>query len=863
AFSDGIIPWHSSNDAVVDICSVHGLTGNRTSTWTAKREDTTPWPIKLLAPKLGDKARILSYGYDAYIVRMSVASGNGLLDHATNLLNDLVSYRDSDESEPDGPSRPLIFIAHSLGGLVCKRALLLSRNHPEKHLQSLFKSTTGIIFMGTPHRGSWMADWSRLPVASLGIVKSSNKKLIQILRTDNQLLSAVQEDFLGMVRGLREEGRAFQITCFYEELPMQGSDKVVSTESATLDPYTKMSIHANHSNMVKFNFAEDQGFKRVYGELDRWIRASSSAKKPRVLTSEQRDLLRSLPGFDLSDIVDEVTSPWMDSCQWIFAHSTFSKWLTSTDIPLLQITGQPGSGKSVLSVFIFKELRQQSRTTFYFRFGDDHLHSPANAADVWATFIRQQLQLDPNLFAQLPQKCQSKRNDQSLAGGKDEPWKQPELRRLLTHLASSFQVSTVYIIDGLDQCAGNPSEVLTPFVDIMHTTDRKSTIAVLVLNRNLARLKLSSVFQSNLSQQPIILETEKSHLKNITDFTGAKVESLCVHRPGLNAVKGAILSELGARTGSMYLLPKLIVESLEHIDSTPATIKRTLRTLPPDLETAYWKILDTISMPDYDTAFDTFLWILFSRRPLTVRELSTAIALPLSENENELQENTSLDLLGDSRLSKILPLLRTPTATSNTLKDGDTVHFVHATARQFHLSKIIKEFNPWVIRCGGMTPIHFAALGDKAACVKYLAGIREASDSRVVGGSTSLNGCNWLHLAARVGSVGVVSCVNAVGADDFDVNAVDDNGFTTALSVAAEHGRAQNIRYLLTLGASVKSTDYRGRTPLWYAVREGHTDVVRDLVAAGAVVETRVFGKLRNSSRDDIAALLKRGRHKC
>src|SRR5215475_1692850 len=89
SFPDGVEVFHDCSDAAIDICFVHGLTGNRDSTWTAQGQ-SIPWPKMLLPPKLR-KARIITYGYDAYIVRKSVASSNRLIDHATNLLNDLTT----------------------------------------------------------------------------------------------------------------------------------------------------------------------------------------------------------------------------------------------------------------------------------------------------------------------------------------------------------------------------------------------------------------------------------------------------------------------------------------------------------------------------------------------------------------------------------------------------------------------------------------------------------------------------------------------------------------------------------------------------------------------------------------------------
>lgn len=264
SFPDGVKILHDCPDASVDICFIHGLTGNRDSTWTAHGQ-SAPWPETLLPPEIG-KARILTYGYDAYIVRRSVASSNRLIDHATNFLNDLTT----DRTRYNASSRALIFIAHSLGGLVCKKAILLSRNNPEPHLQGVFNCTKGIVFMGTPHKGAWMADWAKIPASTLGIVKSVNKSLLYILETDNQLLEAIQIDFWSMIRELRENGRRIDVTCFFEELPLPGVGKVVSKESATLEGYSSFSIHSNHSNMVKFGSAEETGFMRLLGELLRW-----------------------------------------------------------------------------------------------------------------------------------------------------------------------------------------------------------------------------------------------------------------------------------------------------------------------------------------------------------------------------------------------------------------------------------------------------------------------------------------------------------------------------------------------------------------------------------------------------------------
>ncbi|KAK3897920.1 hypothetical protein C8A05DRAFT_19405 [Staphylotrichum tortipilum] len=266
-FPDGIKVLYDSPDAAVDVCFIHGLNGDREKTWTADRQ-SAPWPEILLPSELQD-VRILVYGYNAHVVRKGVAASTRLVDHAANLLGDLTS----DRARYSASSRPLVFVAHSLGGLVCKKAILLSRNNPEPHLRSIFDYTKGVIFMGTPHKGSWLAYWANLSASALGLVKSTNRSLLTTLRLDDQLLESIQRDFWAMVREQREASRSLEITCFFEALPssiLGRAVTVVSEDSATLDGYSSFSIHANHRDMVKYNSAEDNGFKRLLGELTRW-----------------------------------------------------------------------------------------------------------------------------------------------------------------------------------------------------------------------------------------------------------------------------------------------------------------------------------------------------------------------------------------------------------------------------------------------------------------------------------------------------------------------------------------------------------------------------------------------------------------
>jgi predicted alpha/beta hydrolase family esterase len=61
------------------------------------------------------RTRIVTFGYDADIANFwAMASQNTIRNHAVNLANALAQLRERTDTE----ERPIVFVTHSLGGLV-------------------------------------------------------------------------------------------------------------------------------------------------------------------------------------------------------------------------------------------------------------------------------------------------------------------------------------------------------------------------------------------------------------------------------------------------------------------------------------------------------------------------------------------------------------------------------------------------------------------------------------------------------------------------------------------------------------------------------------------------------------------------
>lgn len=198
----------------VDIIFLHGLTGNAYDTWY---HDTAKiyWPNKLLKEDIPD-ARILAFGYDADVTNWyKAASVNRIGNHAESLLGSVTRFRERTKSE----NRKLIFVVHSLGGLVVENALALSRSSAETYLQNLEACTIGLAFLGTPHFGSDKASWGKFGAKIYNVVGIANTAIVAVLDPDSEVLATIQKRFHEIIRIRQKNNKPIEITCFHEELP--------------------------------------------------------------------------------------------------------------------------------------------------------------------------------------------------------------------------------------------------------------------------------------------------------------------------------------------------------------------------------------------------------------------------------------------------------------------------------------------------------------------------------------------------------------------------------------------------------------------------------------------------------------------
>ena len=169
-------------------------------------------------PKDVPKLRSLIYGYDTKLFKSR--SFQDLDDIARSFIARLKELRRSLT-----PAKYLFILAHSLGGIVLMRALVLLAHDGNDEEKLMLKSVKGLVFFGVPHRGMEISHFLAM------VAKQPNEDLIsRTLSSSSTLLPELSKGFSEIAFGFNEN-----IRYVYETVESQLTE-------ASLSPVEKNSF---------------------------------------------------------------------------------------------------------------------------------------------------------------------------------------------------------------------------------------------------------------------------------------------------------------------------------------------------------------------------------------------------------------------------------------------------------------------------------------------------------------------------------------------------------------------------------------------------------------------------------------------
>jgi hypothetical protein len=268
---------------------VHGLGGDPFATWRLGADQSTYWPAWLSADL--PEFAIYTLEYDAAPTKWT-GSSMALPDRATNILNVLAAEQ-CDKA-------PILFICHSLGGLVVKQLLRIASDQIGSQFGSVLERTKGVIFFATPNSGSDAAGW---------VDKLRAIFLPTAATTDLQPDSAYLRDLDYWYRDHAPRGN-IATEVFVETQKTKGITVVDMTSGDPGIPGVRpIPIDASHIDICKIKSPDDALYKSVLrfirdripapklpaapvGELDRSRRIFISYRRRAKADARLADFLR-------------------------------------------------------------------------------------------------------------------------------------------------------------------------------------------------------------------------------------------------------------------------------------------------------------------------------------------------------------------------------------------------------------------------------------------------------------------------------------------------------------------------------------------------------------------------------------------
>jgi WD40 repeat protein/pimeloyl-ACP methyl ester carboxylesterase len=650
---------------VADIVFVHGLGGDIQNTWSKDHDPKLFWPQLWLPlePDIG-KARILSFGYNASFHGRTPRGIHNITDFAKELLYDMKFGKDKSGEDLEMGGIPIIFVMHSMGGLVAKKAYLLGQN--DEAYRSIIQSISAMMFLATPHHGTDLAEvLNRL----LQVLFQRPGNFIADLKRNSPALDDINEQFRHVAPKLDV------IASFYEKYPTPIISvpslrrltelMVLDHDSSVLRDTKEISrdLDADHHGMCKFSNVEDSNYVIVRNQLSSLVKNARSkginAMTTRMI-EDAKDIERlfAIP-FGYEDDFTSFRRLWTPgTCDWLLGEPAVKSWLEpQRDSSVVWVSAPPASGKSILSTHIIRHLRDSAIPCqfFFFRFDDPSKRSLNSFLRSMAYQLAKGIPAFRRIVLDLSTEgLRLEKADSTLV------WKEI-FESILFQMEDAHPL--YWIIDALDE-SESPEAVL----DLLQTLpNSRLPIRIYISSRKTE--PLSRAFDQLAGFVPVHKIEIDGHDHNASDihlFVERELKSM----RGSDELRKQVAQSIETRAQGNFLWVRLVVEEVRDCHTEKA-IQETLDEIPNNMTNLYRRMeLAIINNPREENMLlgkALLQWTICASRALTLKELTQALK---PEFPNLLDLKSTIQEVCGQFIS---------------VNDKEQVAMVHQTARDYLL----------------------------------------------------------------------------------------------------------------------------------------------------------------------------------
>ncbi|KAL8364278.1 hypothetical protein RB601_009831 [Gaeumannomyces tritici] len=604
----GLTTLHTpEGEREVDIVFLHGLGGTSRQTWCHGQDIDKFWP-QLWLPLDLPTARVLTFGYNANYNATSEWTATGIGDFATDFLFRM-KYT---ETTPERLGQvPIIIVAHSMGGLVFKKAF--AEGHSGDQYKSIVSIIKGVVFLATPHRGSDLAKYlDRFQQACRRFGRPSRKYITELAQkspTSNEIDEA-----------FRRYASKLMIFSFYEALPTRlallSSVLVVTRESATLGLPKKepSSLNANHLDMCKVTSPTDPNYVSVRAALRKIVAMSWPAPVQGGESLEEdiphlADLL-GIAGPPDEDLASHRAIRAQGTCRKFIRSTKFDEWLRAEQKTVLWAHAGPGTGKTIVSSAVVDHMNGAGHDCSYYSFKFEHRREQSTSHMLRS--LAYQTALHQHEFRRALVNLAKKGACLSEADSKTI-WR-IVFKSILATIKTEQRI--IWVIDGPDEAESSTQavEYLSAVADL-----NTHMLRVLVLSRPLA--SIHNAFQVAREKMSVMETPLPDNQDDIRLSVANKLDGLvCGDQRKLKLVE-----EIVARSQGSFLWASLVGQAVVG-KTREGQIQHALESTPSGMGRLYDRMMATIMALNMDEdkqlAKALMTCAMFAKAPITVGEFS-------------------------------------------------------------------------------------------------------------------------------------------------------------------------------------------------------------------------------------------------